>query len=71
MYNASDYIRDYRSSYLYAIRELRERECKAGRDEKARKNMKDLLEQRHQENRPSPRSPILTSRRMEHLPKLS
>lgn len=70
MYNANNYIRDYRSSYISAIREIRERECKAGRDERARKKMNELLNQRKEENKPSPRNSVLTCSRMERLPKL-
>lgn len=66
-YNAGAFITDY---YSESTRRIRDRVSKNSkiRDEKARELMEKLKKQRIAENKPSPRDPVLVSRRMEHLP---
>lgn len=66
-YNAGAFIHDYHSENTKRIRERVSKNSEV-RDEKARKMMEELKKQRIAENRPSPREPVLVSRRMKHLP---
>ncbi len=56
------------NAYHERLHEIRERECSAYRDAKARKMMEELKGQRKRENKPSPRCPVLVCKRMKHLP---
>lgn len=66
-YYAGAFIPDYHSENTKRIRERIAKNSEA-RDEKAREMMKELKKQRIAENKPSPRDPVLVSRRMKHLP---
>lgn len=66
-YNAGAFIHDYYSESTKRIRDRVSKNSKI-RDEKARKMMDELKKQRIAEDKPSPRDPVLVSRRMKHLP---
>jgi len=67
------YVGAYSSNYHYdeykrKIERIREYES-SSRDERARIMMEEVKRQRIEQNKPSPRDPILVSRKMKQLPK--
>lgn len=67
MYNANIFIRDYKSAVIESFREIRESECTASRDEKARKKIKAMNDQRKREGKKIPDHPLVC-RTMKRLP---
>ena len=67
-YNTGAFIPDYHASNTRRIRERVAKNSEA-RDAKARIMMEKLKEERITKNQPSPRDPVLVSRKMKHLPK--
>lgn len=66
MFYTYNYEHLFKDTSVY--REIRKRECENYRDEKARKMIAELQRQRKEQNKPSPREPVLVCRSMKHLP---
>lgn len=67
MYRANMTTHDYYQEHIDRIHESINREM-PNRDARARKLMDQLKQERIDKNMPSPRPPILVSRKMKHLP---
>lgn len=67
-YNSNWYVPNYSNSYFEKLHDIRNEESQT-RDIKAREKMKEINQERISTNNPSPRYPVLVSRKMKHLPK--